>query len=71
LPKIGPTRLRARLFAENFMQKIGSVPGADLFQQIRSMEIHGTRADAECPRGSLLEAPGLRVLQSARSGVPV
>jgi hypothetical protein len=71
LPKIGPTRLRARLFAENFMQKIGSVPGADLFQQIRSMEIHGTRADAECPRGSLLEEPGLRVLQSARSGVPV
>ena len=36
-------------FAEDFMHEIGGVPGAELFQQIGSMEIDGTRADAECP----------------------
>jgi len=36
-------------FAEDFMHKISGVPGAELFQQIGSMEIDGARADAERP----------------------
>ena len=32
-------------FAENLIDEIGSVPGAELFQQIGAMEIDGTRAD--------------------------
>jgi len=35
--------------AENFIHEISGVPGAELFQQVGSMEIDGTRADAECP----------------------
>jgi hypothetical protein len=41
------------LFAENFMHEISGVPGVELFQQIGSMEIDRTRADAECPCGLL------------------
>lgn len=41
------------LFAENFMHEISGVPGAELFQQVGSMEIDGTRTDAECPSGLL------------------
>ena len=42
-----------RLFAENFMHEISGVPGTELFQQIGSMEIDRTWADAECPCGLL------------------
>jgi hypothetical protein len=33
------------------MHEISSVPGAEFFQQIGSMEINGTRADAQDPCG--------------------
>ena len=35
------------------MHEISGVPGPELFQQIGSMEIDGTRADAEHPSGLL------------------
>jgi hypothetical protein len=41
------------LFAENLVHEISSVPGAELFQEVGSMEIDGTRTDAECPSGLL------------------
>jgi len=41
------------LFAENFMHEISGVPGAELLQQIGSVEIDGTRADAERTCGLL------------------
>src|SRR3981189_1499534 len=41
------------LFAENFMHEISGVPGAELLQQIGSMEINGARADAERTCGLL------------------
>jgi hypothetical protein len=51
-PASGKRQL-VRLFAENLVHEINGVPGAELFQQIGSMEIDGTRADAECPCGLL------------------
>ena len=41
------------LFAENLVHEIGGVPGAELFQEIGSVEIDGTRADAERTCGRL------------------
>jgi hypothetical protein len=41
------------LFAENFMHEISGIFGAELLQQIGSVEINSTRADAECPSGLL------------------
>ena len=35
------------LFAENFMHEIRGVPGAELFQQVGSMEIYGTTSVRE------------------------
>src|SRR5258705_13792762 len=52
-PWFGKRLIGLHLFAENFMHEISGVPGAELFQQIGSMEIDRTRADAECPCGLL------------------
>src|SRR3954463_16367207 len=41
------------LFAEDSMHEISGIFGAELLQQIGSVEINGTRADAECPSGPL------------------
>ena len=42
---------------DNFIHEIGGVPGTELFQQIGSMEIDRTWADAECPCSLLGGAP--------------
>jgi hypothetical protein len=45
---------------DNFIHEIGGVPGTELFQQIGSMEIDRTWADAECPCSLL--AGGARII---------
>ena len=45
------------LFAENLMHEISGVPGAELLQQIGSVEIDGTGVMPSVRAAPLLEAP--------------